>query len=108
MFYFGRQFASGGDPQRAAFYSSLWQHQMFRFSQRLITAVWGIGLLAEALVRVALTFVLAIPVFLVVSQVIVVGTTIALIVWTMSYGRRVAKRGQAAALDRQAAPSAAP
>lgn len=39
MFYFGRQFASGGDPQRAAYYSSLWQHQAFRFSQRLITAV---------------------------------------------------------------------
>lgn len=64
------------------------------------------GLLAEALVPVALTFVLAIPVFLVVSQVIVAGTTIALIAWTMSYARRVAKRGQEAALARQAAPSA--
>jgi len=96
MFYLGRQFASGGDPARAAYFTSLWQYEQFRHSQRLITAVWGLGFVAEALVRVALTFVLAIPVFLVVSPIIAYGTTLALIAWTMTYARRAAKRGEEA------------
>ena len=55
------------------------------------------GLLAEAGLRVALTFVLPIRAFLVVSQVIVTTTTVVLIAWTMAYSRHIARRGAARA-----------
>ena len=95
MFYFGRQFAGAGDPVRIAAYEDLWQYPNFRNVQRNLTVVWGIGYVAEALVRVALTFVLPIPVFLIVSPLMALGVTIALITWTMAYARRASRRGAA-------------
>jgi len=93
MFYFGRQFASGGDPARAAAYDDLWQYPQFRAVQRNITLAWGLGYLAEAVTRVALTFVLPIPIFLVVSPVLAFGVTIGLLAWTLAYARRASRRG---------------
>jgi hypothetical protein len=61
--------------------------------QRLMTIVWGVGFLSEALIRVGLVFVLQIPTFLVISPLMGMATTIGLIIWTISYGRR---RGAAA------------
>ncbi len=95
MFYFGRQFAGGGDPARTAAYEDLWQYPAFRHVQRNITLAWGIGYVAEAFIRIALTFVLPIPIFLIVSPIMAFGVTIALIAWTMAYARRSARRGAA-------------
>jgi hypothetical protein len=95
MFYFGRQFAGGGDPVRVAAYEDLWQYPTFRTVQRNLTLAWGFGYVAEALLRIALTFVLPIPVFLIVSPLMAFGVTIALIAWTMAYARRSARRGSA-------------
>jgi hypothetical protein len=95
MFYFGRQFASGGDPVRAAAFEDLWQYPQFRAVQRTITIAWGGGYVLEALARIALTFVLPVAIFLIVSPVLAFGVTVALITWTMAYARRAARRGQA-------------
>jgi hypothetical protein len=92
-FYLGRQFVSGGDPSRAAWFEGLWQYPSFRSSQRLIALVWGVGLLSEALISLGLVFILPTPTFLVISPLMVMGVTVGLIIWTMSYGRR---RGAAA------------
>ncbi len=92
-FYLGRQFVSGGDPSRAAWFEGLWQYSSFRSTQRLIALVWGVGLLSEALIRVGLVFVLPIPAFLAISPLMSMVVTVGLIIWTMSYGRR---RGVAA------------
>ncbi|MBV9132541.1 MAG: hypothetical protein JO020_01470 [Chloroflexi bacterium] len=93
MFYFGRQFAGGGDPARQAAFENLWQYPQFRTVNRRMTIVWGVGYLLEAAVRIALTFVLSISVFLIVSPLLAFGVTIALISWTMAYARRSARRG---------------
>jgi hypothetical protein len=93
MFYFGRQFASAGDPSRAAAFERLWQYPQFRAINRNMTLVWGIGYLCEAGVRIALSFALPIPVFLIVSPVLSIGVTIGLISWTLAYARRSARRG---------------
>ena len=93
MFYFGRQFASTGDPARAAAFESMWQYPQFRAANRNMTLVWGIGYLCEAAVRIALSFALAIPVFLIVSPVLSITVTMALISWTLAYARRSARRG---------------
>lgn len=95
IFFFARQFVSGGDPAAAARFDALWQYPTFRSSQRLTTAVWGVAYLAEALVRLALIFVLPIAVFLVVSPVMAFAVTAALIAWSVAYGQRVRRRGEA-------------
>jgi hypothetical protein len=105
MFYFGRQFTSAGDPARAAVFESLWQYPQFRAVTRTMTLVWGGGYLCEAAVRIALSFALPIPVFLIASRVLSIAVTIALISWTLAYARRSAPRGA----DRLAAmPGIAP
>ena len=96
IFYFTRQFASAGDPARAAAIEAMWQNVGFRTVIGRMTMVWGIGFMIEALVRVWLTFVLPIPVFLIVSHVLAAGVTIGLISWTIAYGRRRARRAAAA------------
>jgi Intracellular septation protein A len=94
MFYFGRQFSSGGDPTRSAAFEAMWQYPTFRRVNRNITLLWGVGMLLEAGLRIALSFVLPIPVFLVVSPLLAFGITIALISATITYARRSARRGQ--------------
>jgi hypothetical protein len=92
MFYFGRQFTSGGDPVRAAAFEARWQYPRFRAVSRTMTVVWGVALLIEAGLRVALSFMLPISVFLLVSPTLAFAVTLALIGWTLAYARRSARR----------------
>jgi hypothetical protein len=95
LFYFGRQFSNAGDPVRAAAFESMWQYPHFRAVLRVMTIVWGIGYLIEALVRVGLSFLLAIPVFLIVSPLLAFGVTVGLISWTVAYARTKTRRRDA-------------
>jgi hypothetical protein len=92
LFYFGRQFSSAGDPARAAAFESMWQYPHFRAAIRLMTIVWGVGYLVEALVRVGLSFLLPIPVFLILSPLLALGVTVGLISWTVAYARNATRR----------------
>jgi hypothetical protein len=87
-FHFGRQFMSGGDPERAAFFDALWQKPRFRQLQRWICVLWGIGLVGEAALRVLLVYVLPISVFLIVSPAMGIAATALLMVMTMLIARR--------------------
>ncbi|HLH22657.1 MAG TPA: VC0807 family protein [Chloroflexota bacterium] len=91
MFYIGRQFVSGDNPALAARFDTFWQYALFRAAQRRITLVWGVAYVAEALVRVALALAVPIPVFLVVSPLMAMAVTVALIAWTFAYSRRTAR-----------------
>jgi hypothetical protein len=93
-FYFGRQFVSGGDPDKAAWFDRLWERPPFRKMQRLLCIMWGAGLVAEALLRVVLVYVLPIPVFLLVSQVLAFGVMGLLMVATMLIGKRTRAQAQ--------------
>jgi hypothetical protein len=92
IFYFGRQFTSGGDPVRAAAFEARWQYPRFRAVCRTMTVVWGVALLIEACLRVGLSFVMPISVFLLVSPTLAIGVAVVLISWTMAYARRSARR----------------
>ncbi len=70
-------------------WDSYWQFAGFRRTMQIMTAVWGVTYMIEALVRVGLVFVLSTSAFLIVSQVLVYSVTAALIWWTMRYGRRM-------------------
>jgi len=95
-FYFGRQFVARGDPARTARWDDLWQYPGFRHSQRVITAVWGVGWILDAAIRVVLVFMLSVTVFMVVSQVMFFGIFIGLFMWTMAYARRKKRESDAA------------
>lgn len=108
MFIIGRQFVAGGDPARGAQWESLWQHARFRRVLRLMTAVWGCGLVAESAVRIVLVYALSLPItaMQIIAEVLVYGVIAALILWTVAYGKAAGKRGEQerqAALAREAA-----
>ena len=52
------------------------------------STVWGLGLLAEAVVRIPLIYLLPIDVMVGLSAVLTIGTIGALILWTGWYVRR--------------------
>ena len=59
-----------------------------RHGHRVSSTVWGAGLLAEALVRVPLVFLLPVSVMVGVGEALTVATFGGLIAWTVRYVRR--------------------
>ncbi|MGH2516367.1 MAG: VC0807 family protein [Ktedonobacterales bacterium] len=98
MFYLGRYFASGGDRERMLAFNNLWQYPSFRTTQRIITGVWGVTYLAEALIRVALVAIVGtgpkgVSTILAVSPILLGVVTIGTVGWTMWYVRRSVRKG---------------
>jgi intracellular septation protein A len=85
MFYINRQFVAGDDPARLEWWNGLWQYPNFRAAQRLVTAVWGVAYLVEALLRVGFALVLAPAKVVTISPVMAFGVMIVLIAWTRRY-----------------------
>lgn len=92
IYYFAMRFTAGNDPQRMAAFASNWQYPYFRFVLRLMTAVWGIDLLGEAVVRTILVYRLSVVQFLAVSNFVLYGFIGAAIVWTVYYRRHSGKK----------------
>lgn len=92
-FYFARYFATGNHPENIPWFDSLWQHQQFRHTMRVITVVWGIGFLFEAALRTYLVIVLSTIQFLIVSPFVLYGILGILIVWMFLYSRQGRKKG---------------
>ncbi|MBV8979509.1 MAG: hypothetical protein JO086_01270 [Acidimicrobiia bacterium] len=70
MFYMGRLFATGGDPERMAEFEEIWQLPTVPRRFRIVTLVWGVGLLGEAVFRTILALTIDTQTFLVVSQIV--------------------------------------
>jgi hypothetical protein len=94
MFYFARYFATGNHPENMAWFNGLWQIAGFRHGMRLMTTVWGAGLVVEAAIRIPLAFTLPIAHFLIISPFIGYGFYGGLMVWTMIYSRAMRRRGE--------------
>ncbi len=92
MFYFGRHFMAGADPQRQARFNAAWQLPEVRFSHRLITTVWGCVFMGELILRIILIFNMSPAAVLIVSPVVLGTLTIATMIWAFSYGHRVRLR----------------
>ncbi|MDQ2903777.1 MAG: hypothetical protein M3Y81_09515 [Chloroflexota bacterium] len=107
MFYFGRHFATGNQPQNIAWFDSLWQYSTFRTLQRTLTVGWGSGFLLEAAIRIFMVLTLSTAQFLLISPFVIYGIIGILIAWTFLYSQRVRKRG-AERLQRTAAEQPAP
>ena len=68
-----------------------------RRGHRLSSAVWGVGLILEALVRVPLVFLLPIDVMVALGEVLTIAVIGGLLAWNIWYVKRAMARGEAAA-----------
>ncbi len=89
MFYFGRHFMAGRDPEQRRIFESRWQYPSARRAHRLVTAVWGVVYVGEFCLRVALAFALPTAIALVLAPTLLGVATIATIIWTFRYARNV-------------------
>lgn len=97
MFYFGRRFATGGSAERITWWNGLWQYPGFRRTQRVMTLVWGVVLLVEAVVRGVLAFALPVGTMVVVNAVLPPVIIALLVAFTITYARRSQARAAAVA-----------
>ncbi|MEO8898616.1 MAG: VC0807 family protein [Candidatus Dormibacter sp.] len=98
-FFFGRQFATAGDPARVATWNSYWAYPQFRRVQYTITVVWAAVLLLDAAVRVALSYALPVATMVWLSQVVLYAGLIATMTWMFSYITRSRARAAAAGVE---------
>jgi hypothetical protein len=97
MFYFGRRFATGGTAERIAWWNGLWQYAGFRRTQRVLTLVWGVVLLAEAVLRGVLAYVLPVGTMVVINSVLPPVVIALLVLFTITYAKRSQARAGAVA-----------
>jgi len=86
---------AGRDSARGHEMTRLWQFEGYRRIFRTITAVWGVGFLAEAGLRVAIVYSTPIGTSLAISKVmpfVFIGIFSA---WTVGYGTYRKRKGQA-------------
>ncbi len=76
-------------------FEALQVHAGFRRTMMIMTVVWGLGLIADVAVSVALVFALTIREYLLVNPILSYATLGALSLWTFLYGRRAKRRGEA-------------
>jgi hypothetical protein len=82
----------------------------FRSIMTTMTLVWGVGLLADAAVSVALLYVLSIRTYLVVNPILGYATIGSLTFWNVWFGRKKRREGEAkmAAARARSEPAARP
>ncbi len=89
FFYIARFFETGDDPVLIGEWNALWTSTTFRSGMRLLTTGWGLGLLAETVVRLVLVQVLTVEHFLLISPAISYGFFLSLVFWSIWYGNRM-------------------
>ncbi len=97
MFYFGRALSAGGDEIRERAFDELWELPPAQAAFRVITAVWGVGLLCEAAVRVVLARLLPTGPFLAASPAVAgvfFGGLFAFTVWHSRRARQIGEEAQ--------------
>ncbi|NML44165.1 hypothetical protein HHL11_10420 [Ramlibacter sp. G-1-2-2] len=107
MFYVGRQFTAGQDPEEIAKFDALWQRPGARRVFRILTVVWGVGWVGEFGLRVLMVQLLTVPQVLAIGPLVFNGITFALIAWTVAWTRRRRKLGEQA-MAAEAAAEARP
>jgi hypothetical protein len=92
MFFLGRAFATGGDPEKVTEFDGIWDLPGTPRRFRLVTLVWGAGLLAETTVRTVLALTIPTQRFLEVAPVLG-WLTIGTLIW---YSARSIRAGEEA------------
>jgi hypothetical protein len=85
---------AAGDPAAQAANEALWELPAARHSFRLMTLVWGLGLVLEALARLVAVLTLPLATSAALSPVLAVVAIGGLLLWTVLYAK--ARRAAAA------------
>ncbi len=89
LFYVGRYLSAGRDPDRLSAFDRIHELPSGRRTIRVLSVVWGVGLVVEASLRLALADVLTTGVFLAVSPFVTAGTLGALFGFSVLYVKRM-------------------
>jgi len=76
-------------------FEALRSNKYFRRTMMVLTVVWGLGLLVDAAVSIALVYTLSIKTYLVVNPFVSYGTMGGLSLWTFLYVKRQRRKGAA-------------
>jgi hypothetical protein len=90
-------------PDELAEFEALRDNRYFRRTMMIMTVVWGVGLLVEAALAVALVLSLSIHDYLIASPVVGYGTIGSLSLWTYWYAKRQRRKGRERAASEAAA-----
>jgi hypothetical protein len=93
MFTVAREF-TGPDTARGQEMTRLWQHDGYRHVLRVITAVWGVGFLLEAALRVVIVYHTSTGTALTISKITPFLFGGILSAWTVAYGAHHRKKGE--------------
>ena len=88
LFYVGRYLSAGQDPAKMAAYDELHEGPIGRHTFRVLSVVWGIGLIVEAGSRMTLAELLPTDTFLEVSPFVTGSVLGSLFVFTVAFVRR--------------------
>ena len=105
LFYVSRYLSAGNDPEKVTVFDRLHEMPVGRRTFKVLSVVWGIGLVAEASFRLTLADVLPTGTFLAVSPFVTASVIGGLFAFTALYTRRM--QGEAAALVATSAPQPA-
>ena len=88
LFYVSRYLSAGNDPDKVSAYNRLLDHPTGRRTFAVLSVVWGIGLMAEAGLRMALADLLPTGTFVAVSPAITGPIIGSLFAFTIVYAKR--------------------
>ncbi len=89
LFYVSRYLSAGNDPQKVSAFDRLHELPVGRRTFRVLSVVWGIGLVVEASCRLTLADIMPTGTFLAVSPFITASVIGGLFAFTALYTRRV-------------------
>ena len=107
MFTVAREF-TGPDTARGQEMTRLWQHDGYRHVLRVITAVWGVGFLLEAALRVVIVYHTSTGTALTISKITPFLFGGILSAWTVAYGAHHRKKGERLAAAGEATEASSP
>jgi len=107
LFYVSRYLSAGRDPDKVSAFDRLHELPVGRHTFRVLSLVWGIGLVVEASLRLTLADIVPTGTFLAVSPFITASVIGSLFAFTVLYFRRIQAAAAAAAGPATAGPATA-
>jgi len=91
-FYFARQFLAGPDPARVSDFNGYWRIPYVRQVSRVTSLVWGLALVCEFALRVAIVYTQPVAEVLVLTPIVFNVMSMSTMAWTVWYGTRAVRR----------------
>ncbi len=104
-FYMIRQFLTGDRPTEGRAFDGLWDYPYVRNASRIASAVWGVAMTAEFVLRVVFALTLPIALVLALSSIVMMSIGLGLCAWNVAYGLRVVHHVRALEEQHQGADS---